>query len=103
MRGGQRTLEEDYLQLGFLMAACQSQVALLAAGVHQLEQVSSVVFENRLKMSAGGQVRGQRGYWKKKRMLFGQQEFEACVRNLNRVGMNSQCSESSRPELLSHQ
>ena len=36
------TVEEDYLQLNFLMAARQSQVALLAAGVHQLEQVSSV-------------------------------------------------------------
>ena len=44
------TVEEAYLLLDFFMLACQSQVAMMAAGVDQLEQVSSVAFENMLKV-----------------------------------------------------
>ena len=44
------TVEETYLLLDFFMIACQSQVAMMAAGVDQLAQVSSVAFENMIKV-----------------------------------------------------
>ena len=40
----------SYQLLNFFMAACQSQVAMLSVEVDHLEQISSVAFENRLKM-----------------------------------------------------
>ncbi|KAF0292902.1 Alpha-adducin [Amphibalanus amphitrite] len=46
------TVEEAYLLLDFFMIACQSQVAMMAAGVDGLAQISSVAFENMLKVGA---------------------------------------------------
>ena len=40
------TVEEAYLLLDSLVLACQSQVAMMAAGVDQLVQVSSVALDN---------------------------------------------------------
>ena len=44
------TVEEAYLLLDSLVLACQSQVAMMAAGVDQLVQVSSVALDNMIKV-----------------------------------------------------
>ena len=96
------TVEEAYLLLDSFVIACQSQVAMMAAGVDQLVQVSSVALENMIKMNQGGKSVDTKEIAEGKQYQFGQQDFEACMRKLDRAGLNTGYP-YQRPELLSCQ
>ncbi|XP_037069250.1 alpha-adducin-like [Pollicipes pollicipes] len=93
------TVEEAYLLLDFFMLACQSQVAMMSAGEDGLVQVPSIAFENMLKMKEENKGVDTSRIREGKPTQFGQQDFEACMRKLDRAGYNTgypyQC-----PELL---
>jgi len=93
------SIEEAYLLLDFFILACESQVALMAAGEEGIVQVPSIAFENMLKLKESGQSvdTAQEG----KKVQFGQQDFEACMRRLDRAGVNTGYPYQA-PELLQH-
>ncbi|XP_043232663.1 alpha-adducin-like [Amphibalanus amphitrite] len=96
------TVEEAYLLLDFFMIACQSQVAMMAAGVDGLAQISSVAFENMLKMKEEAKGVDTKTISEGKALQFGQQDFEACMRKLDRAGLSTGYP-YRRPELLDRQ
>ena len=96
------TVEEAYLLLDFFVIACQSQVAMMSAGVEGLTKISDVAFENMLKMKREAKGVDTKSIAEGRRMQFGQPDFEACMRKLDRAGFNTGYP-YQRPELLGRQ